>query len=141
MARPQQIRLVSWSFTRHLEVGSWVAAILGIVAWSAWPAIKALTATLQLRPVSKHAVVQGTDSARLEVQRIVQKQFLDYGVYVPLEDIMFAEYFAKKNVEFEPVLRRVCGDAPLIVWVPLQFRLPIIGERSLEWCWKPSLKN
>lgn len=124
-----------------LEGALWILALLVMFVWSAWPALKAVTATFSIKPVSKQVVVEGVESARLEIQRNVQKQFLDYGVYIPLEDIMFTGHFVQTNADFEPVVKRICGEAPLVVWVPLQFRLPLVGERSVEWCWKPSLKN
>lgn len=131
----------SGNWRSWVEGLSWCLAILSIALWSSWPAVKALSAALELKKISKQSVIQGSDSVKLEIQRNLQKHFLEFGVYVPLEDIMFTERVTEANPELEATVNRVCGNAPLVVWIPLQFRLPLVGERSLEWCWKPSLKS
>jgi hypothetical protein len=120
---------------------SWAVAAGVILTWSAFPAWRAVVATFTLKPVSRESIVQGSENVRLEIQRSLQKHFLDYGIYVPLEDIVFTQYVSQTNADLESIVKKVCGSAPLVMWVPLQFKLPLIGERSVEWCWKPSLKN
>lgn len=141
MTRLQARKQLSPRARVGLETLSWILAAAAAVTWSALPAAKAAVATLALKGVPKDSVLQGTENVRLELQRNLQKHFLDYGVYVPLEDIMFTEHVSQTNADLETVIKKVCGDAPLAIWVPLQFKVPLIGERSVEWCWKPSLKG
>ena len=77
----------------------------------------------------------------LEIQREVQKHYLSNGVYIPLEDIFFVEEIKQTNPDLTSAIVKSCGNATMAIWVPLLVRLPYIGERSFEWCWKPSLIN
>lgn len=123
------------------EAASWIIALLIMVGWSLMPVGQAVLATLSVKPLSKKIVEQGAENMRLEMQRGLQKHYLNYGVYIPLEDIMFTEHVVKSNSDLGPVVRSVCGNAALVVWIPLLIRLPLVGERSIEWCWKPALKE
>ncbi len=69
----------------------------------------------------------------LEAQRSIQRHFLSFGVYIPLEDIVIRG----KNLEVQtlvPLLEQACGEGQAFVWVPLRFQLPVVGEKVLEWC-------
>jgi len=66
-------------------------------------------------------------------QRFIQRHFLGYGVYIPLEDIVIR---GKTSVEptIVPLMEQSCGEGQAYVWVPLRFQLPVVGEKVLEWC-------
>lgn len=125
----------------NFRLGNLLAAILVAAIWSLWPALRSTVAALSLPHVDPDIVTKGSESVQLELQRSVQKHFLTYGVYLPLEDIMFSARLLESNKELEPALRRACGDSKFAVWLPLIVRFPLIGERSTEWCWKVTLKK
>ena len=35
------------------------------------------------------------------------------------------------------LMQKACGRGRLYVWIPLKWRIPVLGEKVLEWCWKP----
>ena len=131
----QPRRSESWS----IALISWLLALAVIVTWSGAPSIMALVATSQLEPIHRNPALDGDDQAILGLRRQIQKHYLNYGVYLPLEDIMLRDQVLKLNASLDNALHRYCSDAVLGIWVPLKFRLPIIGERVVEWCWKPVL--
>ena len=130
------IRGGSW-----LEAASWIAVIIFCLGWTFWPTSRAVVAAFAMTPISRQPLVTGAESVRLEVQRAIQKHFLNFGVYIPLEDIVFLERLTQTNQSLEGILKKVCGSDPIAIWLPLKFRLPLVGERSMEWCWRPSLAN
>jgi hypothetical protein len=69
----------------------------------------------------------------LDGQRFIQRHFLSYGVYIPLEDIVIR---GMRSVEptIVPLMEQSCGEGRAYVWVPLRFQLPAVGEKVLEWC-------
>lgn len=133
--------LITRNSSRMLESIVWMLALGSMITWSALPLARALAATWSLKPISRPAVDEGGTHIRLELQRTVQKHYLDYGVYLPLEDIVFKDHVINGNPDLDGIIKKICGNAPVAVWVPLLLRLPYIGERSFEWCWKPSLTN
>ena len=38
------------------------------------------------------------------------------------------------------LMQKACGKGKLYIWVPLKFRLPMRGEKVVEWCWIPKIK-
>lgn len=69
----------------------------------------------------------------LEAQRSIQRHFLSFGVYIPLEDIVIRGKDAEEQT-LVPLLEQACGEGQAFVWVPLRFQLPVVGEKVLEWC-------
>ena len=116
---------------------SWVCAIVLAFGWSGWPILSVGIATLRLAPISQEAIQSVNEQTRLELQRSIQKHYLQYGVYLPLEDIMFTDRILRTNKELTGAVQRFCQGAPVALWLPIVIRLPFIGERSTEWCWKP----
>lgn len=125
----------------NIHLVNFVFAILVVAIWSFWPAICAMTAAMRMQPVNANIVSEGTDQTQLELQRSVQKYFLIYGIYIPLEDIMFTQKLADANKDLEPALRKTCGSSRFALWLPLIVRIPLVGERSSEWCWNVPLKK
>ena len=118
-----------------------VFAILVALIWSFWPSLCAVSGALTLPGANPSIVVDGSEQMQLELQREVQKHFLIYGVYVPLEDIMFTQRLVMANKDLEPLLRQTCGNSRFALWLPLVVRIPLVGERSSEWCWNIALKK
>ncbi len=133
--------LRGWSKISQIESRLWIVSVLGIFLWSVWPAATAAVATISLKSITRQVIEAGTDRARLELQREIQKHFLTYGVYIPLDDIFFKSEIKQANSDLTIAMVRSCGETPIAIWVPLLIRLPYVGERSFEWCWKPSLIN
>jgi hypothetical protein len=130
------------SLIRPVETWLWVVSVTGMILWSTWPSLLALTGTLTCPTVPKQLVEQGTDRVHLDLQRGIQRHFLKYGVYIPVEDIFFASDIQRRNADLAAAIGKACGgtgSAAVAVWVPLMIRFPYFGERSIEWCWKPSL--
>ena len=118
-----------------------VLAVVVALLWSFWPCLCAVLGAVTLPAASHNVVFDGSEQMQLELQRGVQKHFLIYGVYVPLEDILFTQRLAVANKELEPVLRKTCGNSRFALWLPLIVRIPLVGERSSEWCWNIALKK
>ncbi|WP_141736512.1 hypothetical protein [Oligoflexus tunisiensis] len=69
----------------------------------------------------------------LDGQRFIQRHFLSYGVYIPLEDIVIRGMTSVEPT-IVPLMEQSCGEGQAYVWVPLRFQLPVVGEKVLEWC-------
>lgn len=109
--------------------------------WTAAPALRALYAAKNLQ-VSPSEITSGTQNPQkaLELRRKVQKAFLDQNVYIPFEDIFFFEQLALAERDtFVNYVRQNCSRGEFFVWIPIKFRLPIIGDRIIEWCFVPPL--
>ncbi len=125
----------------NLRLANLLAAVLVAAAWSLWPTFGSVFAALTLPNIENEVVTKGSEQVQLDLQRTVQKHFLAYGVYLPLEDIMFTQKLLATNKDLAPALHRICGESLFAVWLPLVVRFPLIGERSTEWCWKVALKK
>lgn len=79
-------------------------------------------------------------SAMLELKRDIQKHFLQYKLYLPVED-MVAGIGEIEEQRTADLMRSACGSADLYVWVPVRIRMPLIGDRIHEWCWKPKIRK
>jgi len=70
---------------------------------------------------------------------------LDSGIYIPLEDIMFVDQLAKAGKIYTTALKENCSDLNdvrgLAIWLPLKIKIPLLGERVQEWCWRPNLQS
>jgi hypothetical protein len=122
----------------------WLLAFLMAFLWSFSDSIKVLVAT------SRHPLLGGesvnlVEPARTEFKRQEQKYFLEYGVYVPLEDIMYVEQLPSSGERYAASIKMTCADLStkngLAIWLPLRVKLPLLGERVFEWCWKPQVKS
>ena len=114
---------------------------LGAASWSLYPAVMALAGMLSLRLPQYDPVAIETHEITEEIGRTLQTHFLGFDIYIPLEDIWVDN--TSKGGEAERLsllMRKTCGHGSLYVWIPFSFRLPFVGNRTLEWCWKPQLK-
>ena len=128
-------------FQRLLLVLLLIAPSLAAAAWSAWPSLMAIAGTVAQEPL-KLAEADLVDASRIfATKRAIQKHLLSFATYVPLEDIVTAAPSDVAAGDLSLLMQKACGRGKLFVWIPLRIRLPIVGERVYEWCWKPQLKS
>jgi hypothetical protein len=122
--------------------GSWVIAILVVAVWSSSASLAVFWATTRHPPISRMALRLG-EPELTEFKRSEQKFFLDYGLYVPIDDIMFVGQLPSGGTRYAEALARSCSGimagTGIAIWLPLKLKLPLLGERVLEWCWKPPM--
>jgi hypothetical protein len=120
-----------------------ICPILAAVIWSAHPSALAAWALIDAPPfVSKFTDDQDPQTSRHNLRRQIQRHFLRHYIYIPLDDIVTINpdpIPADDTVSL--VMQKACGRGRLFVWIPFKIRLPIIGEKVFEWCWKPQTKG
>lgn len=96
-------------------------------------ALTSLRASMDLKLDLEDSSLLNSSDLELQKKRLVQQHFLKYGIYIPLDDIIVN--VNDRVVEpYRTLLSKSCGHAELYVWVPLKFRLPILGDKIVEWC-------
>ena len=81
-------------------------------------------------------------AADLSLERQIQRHFLAYNIYIPIEDIVtLPSTNGSQNEVASLIMQKACGRGRLFVWIPFKFRLPVTGEKVIEWCWKPQTKE
>ena len=122
---------------------SWFLAILLAILWSSSDSIRVFIAASRHPDIGKESF-NLAEPARTEFKRREQKYFLEYGIYVPLEDIMYVEQLSSSGERYAESLRLTCAELSMkngiAIWLPLRVKWPLMGERVLEWCWKPPVK-
>jgi hypothetical protein len=122
----------------------WFAAVVFMILWSVQDSLIVVWAAARHPRIPKIAL-DLADSARTDFKREEQKYFLSYGLYIPLEDMMYGDQLSQGAVRYAQALRKSCSgmraDAGFAIWLPLRTRWPLFGERVMEWCWKPSLQR
>lgn len=94
-----------------------------------WPSYRAIKAGIELNLDANSTVSDGGLSTR----RQIQKHFLGYGIYIPIDDII-VKAASLHEQELLSYLSKTCGNKDVFIWVPLRFRFPIVGEKVKEWC-------
>lgn len=106
------------------------------LTWTVEPAFRTTVATIQHEPL-RLKMDDFTDIEKnTELKRQLQKHFLDYNIYIPLEDIVTLSP-QTDQIMMKDIMARSCGPAYVYVWTPLGFRLPFIGMKFIDRCWKP----
>jgi hypothetical protein len=128
---------------KKIGIVSWVCAIgLGLV-WSTHESLVIFWATSRHPKLAKNAL-DLSGPAMTDFKREEQKYFLGYGIYVPLEDMMFVSQIPRGDERYADALHRSCSGLSgggFAIWLPLKTRWPLIGERVSEWCWKPQIQK
>ena len=75
-----------------------------------------------------------------ELKRSIQGHFLSHRIYIPTDDIIIRKS-ESNDLEILKLLAETCGLADIYIWVPLHYRLPLVGEQTLEWCLAKTSKN
>ena len=117
-----------------------LAPAVGALAWTCQAAARAAWAVYSLSPVALTKDDWADPEKVLELRRNLQKHFLAHATYVPLEDIV-AVGPRDSDRETPLLMQKACGHGRLFIWIPFKFKLPITGEKVLEWCWKPQTKD
>jgi hypothetical protein len=127
---------------KKIIILSWFLAFLTVFLWSTSDSIRVFVATLRHPALGKESL-NLTEPVRTEFKRNEQKYFLDYGIYVPLEDIMYVEQLPSSGERYAESLKLTCADLSakngMAIWLPIKIKWPLFGERVFEWCWKPSV--
>ena len=123
---------------------SWFLAFIVMATASLWDALEVCWAALRHPPVNPSAL-NLVEPARTEFRRQEQQYFLDFGVYIPLDDIMYVDQLASGGQRYAKALDRHCsGLKPgrgFAIWLPIKIKIPLIGERVSEWCWRPNIRS
>lgn len=108
------------------------------ITWSLLPSFRAAIGVL-----TAPAISLGSNEAaeELSIRRKLQKHFLKFDVYIPLEDIIVTKKDQKIADRTVFLMQKICGTGMIYVWVPLRMRLPIVGETVYDWCWKPIIED
>lgn len=93
----------------------------------------AIASAFLLQNQELSSLLKKPQTIALDGQRLIQRHFLTFGVYIPLEDIVIRG-MSSEEPTIVPLLEQSCGEGQAYVWVPLRFQLPIVGEKVLEWC-------
>jgi hypothetical protein len=118
-----------------------VAPTVAAALYSTWPAATAGLATLTYAaPTLKDAEWDDGEKV-LSMRREAQRHFLRHGIYIPMEDIVAPMPHDLAAGPLALVMQKACGRGRLYIWIPFKFRLPVAGERVIEWCWKPQPKE
>lgn len=112
-----------------------ILPLIGALIWSFFPACKALTGAFMLQREKYIKHISEYDNPTI-YQRKIQKHFLKYGIYIPMDDIVIDNQVGKIDETLFFLMRKSCGRGKLYIWVPLKIRIPIIGEKVVEWCLK-----
>ena len=120
---------------RKIKLRWWTAPLWALAFYvSTHEAAKALVASLFfLQNRSLYEQLTKPQMVALEAQRSVQRHFLSFNIYIPLEDIAIRGKETEEQTII-PMLEQFCGEGKAFVWVPLRFQLPVVGEKVLEWC-------
>lgn len=122
-------------------------AALFAVLWTTHPAFLAATAYLTLSPLESASLTAAfdLDHEKFLLGRKVQLHFLKYRIYIPIEDISFTNPSQDISIEIDPgnlsEETTSCNSRKPLIWVPFRFKVPVIGERVIQWCLKIPLKN
>lgn len=121
--------------SRKLRVRWWLAPLWATALYvSTHQAAKAAIASAFLLQNSELTnLLNKPQTLALDGQRFIQRHFLSYGVYIPLEDIVIRGMTSVEPT-LVPLMQQSCGEGRAYVWVPLRFQLPVVGEKVLEWC-------
>jgi len=122
--------------TKGTKIFITIASLLAIVSWTSWGSMRSLTALVTLPKPELTDTTPPNITANHKIRRSIQKHFLGYSVYIPLEDIVIAQHSANNDDHLTFLMRKACGQAKLYVWIPLKIKLPYLGGKTWEWCWK-----
>lgn len=114
--------------------------IAAAATWSFLPSLRSIVAVTKFGHLTINSTDLNTEESSVPIKRQIQRHFLDYSVYIPVEDIVIIASDKKEDSRLESLMTKACGSGSLFVWIPLKISLPFYGEKVREWCWKPSLQ-
>lgn len=98
--------------------------LLAAIALSNRRIINTTYAMLQLKSGSKSLFTGNTPTSQ-EIHIF----FLKRGILIPIEDI-----FTSEEGNSFLGMRKACRKGKIHFWIPLKLRIPIFGEKVIEWC-------
>lgn len=114
--------------------------LIGAAKWSLDSLIRTVHAMV-VCPIGKFVDLKKVESSdQLGLRRGLQRCLSDHDVYIPLEDIRWNDNGLLTSFDSSWTMQIQCDRARLHVWVPLRFKLPVIGEKVIEWCWIPQTR-
>jgi hypothetical protein len=114
---------------------------MAAAAWSSYPAALAGWAVISAKPAPMSKDDWLDPAHVLELRRQIQKHFLAHRVYIPLDDIVAPPLGDTDPGSALLLMQKACGRGRLYVWIPLKFKVPLTGEKVIEWCWKPQTRD
>ncbi len=120
---------------RVQNLGPYAAILVWATAFyfSTHDAARSIIATGDLWLSQKWAGILTGEMQPIDQQRAIQRHYLSYGVYIPIDDIVVDA--SQPTLESDQTLfQTVCGKGRAYIWVPLHFQLPVFGEKVVEWC-------
>lgn len=111
-----------------------------IIAVNYYPALPSWLAIGQFLVDPKYENLVFSYESEKEIKRAIQKHFLSHNIYIPTEDIVIRDTDSN-DLEILKLIAETCGKADAYIWVPIKYRLPLIGEQTLEWCLAKTWKN
>ena len=116
-----------------------VMPLAGVLAWSVEPAARSMFAKWSLGEIEISSQIFTDVESNKKFKRSLQKHFLKYQTYIPLEDIITLSNPNHIDM-FTKLMKDACGKSKLYIWMPISFRLPLVKVRTWEFCWKPKIK-
>jgi hypothetical protein len=114
--------------------------IAAAATWSFLPSLRSIVAVTKFSQIMIESADLDSEESSVTLKRQIQRHFLDYSVYIPVEDIVIITPDKKEDNRLESLMTKACGSGSLFVWIPLKISLPFYGEKVHEWCWKPSIQ-
>jgi hypothetical protein len=124
--------------SKFLLVLIFIIPILTAVAFSFHDALRVILFVEAMPPLERSLVESKSQESLKETRQKIQSYFLENDLYLPFEDI-FSIYDESMKIEYGVHIQKACGQGKLFVWVPLKIKLPLFGEKVVEWCWKPRI--
>lgn len=123
---------------------SWFVASIFMLTISVWDVVLVAWAVLN-HPTVKMSDILNSEPDRLSLRRKEQRYFLDHGFYIPLEDIIVGDGLHQMDKQSFASLSKACRGLKrgrdIAIWLPLNVKVPFLGERVQEWCWKPDISS
>lgn len=113
----------------------WRCMLFAPIAFAGYSSCKpAIFAIIASNSIKSDSLTDGlNDFHQTFSQRKIQRHYLDYGIYIPIDDII-VNRGGDTNPSLIKMLERTCGRSPIYIWVPIRFRVPLAGEKVFEWC-------
>ena len=126
--------------TRRFQLRSFILLLAPLAIVSMWTLQPMLLALLSAATYNPHIDLSIGEDQDVIVQSI-QKHFAKYNISIPKEDIVSKSFAKRYQERLFLQLDQQCGHGSVYVWVPLKFRIPLVGSKAIEWCWIPQLET
>lgn len=121
------------SLKAYLIRTSLLIPIIILLTWSFFPIVKTFFATSSITRLQKNGIIY---SPLNEQKRKLQFHFSRYGIYVPFNDIISKSSLLITEQKIYKDHIKIFGRSNIYIWLPLKIRIPLLGEKVYEWCFK-----